>query len=773
MFSKVLEPSRRLGCLAVAAAFVCGTAAAEDWKPALGPLMTRWAKDVDPTKPHPEYPRPTLVRPDWQNLNGLWDYAIRPKADAKPDKFDGKILVPFPVESALSGVMKSVGPDNRLWYRRTFTVPPKWAGNRTLLHFGACDWETTVSVNGKELGTHRGGYDPFSFDLTDKLKNAGEQELVVSVWDPSDAGPQPRGKQVRQPKGIWYTPTTGIWQTVWLEPVPNPSSGPMHVTNVRFTPDVDKGEVEVLVEVSEPAPNILAEVVVGGGDIWKPGVAGETVTTGRACRLKIPKPRLWTPDDPYLYGVTVHLVREHFAVKMREYGETVSTYFAMRKISLGKDDKGITRLMLNNKPLFMVGPLDQGFWPDGLYTAPTDEALRYDIYITKKLGFNMARKHVKVEPERWYYWCDKLGLLVWQDMPSGDRHIGVGRGEIKRSPESAAIYDRELKAMIDARRNHPCIVMWVPFNEGWGQFDTVRVTEWVKKYDPSRLVNCASGWNDFPTGDVHDIHVYPGPGSPQPEQARAAVLGEFGGLGLGVDGHTWAKKTWGYRGTASSEDLTRKYERLLRTVWKLRDDPGLSAAVYTQTTDVETEANGLLTYDRAVIKVDADRIAAVNKGDLSRVPETVVVVPTSQKEAQTWRYTTEKPADDWFKPGFDDSPWKEGKGGFGTKGTPGAVVRTEWNTADIWLRREVTLPEGELGDVSLNLHHDEDAEVYLNGVLAAKVSGYGTDYEEVAISAEGKGALKAGKNLIAVHCRQTRGGQYIDVGLVEVKKGQR
>ncbi len=355
-------------------------------------------------------------------------------------------------------------------------------------------------------------------------------------------------------------------------------------------------------------------------------------------------------------------------------------------------------------------------------------------------------------------------------MPSGDRDVREGKGEITRSPESAKQFELELTRMLDGLHNHPCIIMWVVFNEGWGQYDTARLTRWTKEHDPSRLVNCASGWNDMKVGDVHDMHRYPGPGSPDPEPNRAAVLGEFGGLGLGVDGHTWAKKTWGYRGTQSSEDLTRKYEQLLRRVWKLKDENGLSAAVYTQTTDVETEANGLMTYDRAVIKVDVERVAAVNQGDLSRVPEIKEIVPTSQQEGLVWRYTLEKPGADWFKPGFDAAAWKEGPGGFGTRGTPGAVVRTEWKTDDIWIRREFTLPDGPFNNLTLNVHHDEDAEIYLNGILAAKVAGYITDYEEVPVSSEARPTLKPGKNVIAVHCRQTKGGQYIDVGLVDIGK---
>ncbi|HZT80796.1 MAG TPA: glycoside hydrolase family 2 TIM barrel-domain containing protein [Gemmataceae bacterium] len=748
---------KRIVSVVVAALAFAGAACGAEWQPARGPLMTRWAKDVAPDKVHPEYPRPQMVRKDWMNLNGLWDYAVTAKDAEAPKEYAGKILVPFPIESALSGVMKRVDEKSRLWYRRRFTMPKEWAGKRVLLHFGAVDWETTVYVNGKKLGDHRGGYDAFTFDVTDALKKDGEQELIVGVWDPTDAGTQPRGKQVRDPKGIWYTPTTGIWQTVWLEPVPKAS-----IAALKIVPDLAGGRVRVTVVGRGTSADHKVRVV------WKDSTSGEGVNmprraVGEAVELPVMKPKLWSPESPFLYDLRVTLLENDKAV------DTVDSYFGMRSIEVKKDDKGINRLHLNGKPYFMVGPLDQGFWPDGLYTAPTDEALKYDIEITRKLGFNMARKHVKVEPARWYYWCDRLGLLVWQDMPSGDRYIGARDPDIKRSAESAKQFERELKRMIDGLHNHPCIVLWVVFNEGWGQFDTARMAKWTREYDPTRLVDSASGWTDRGVGDVHDIHVYPGPGSPKPEEKRAAVLGEFGGLGLGIPKHTWSDRNWSYRGTADRAALTRQYENLLARVWQLKDKPGLSAAVYTQTTDVETEINGLMTYDRAVIKVDVDRVAAVNRDDLSKMAKLKVVVPTSQEKGLVWRYTFEKPADGWQKPGFDASAWKEGPGGFGTKGTPGAVVRTEWNTADIWLRRELTLPEGKFDNLSLLLHHDEDAEVFINGVLAARVRGYVTDYEEVPISAEARAALKPGKNTIAVHCRQTGGGQYIDVGLVEVR----
>ncbi len=744
--------------------FVCsllflGTAASMDaaeWQPAKGPLMTRWAKDVKADNPHPEYPRPQMQRERWQNLNGLWQLAFAKKDEAAPfgKELPERSLVPFPVESALSGVMKH---SERLWYRRSFSVPKTWREERVLLHFGAVDWEAKVWVNGKEIGSHRGGYDPFSFDITEALKKDGEQEVIVGVWDPTDAGTQPRGKQVRKPGGIFYTPTTGIWQTVWIEPVPK-----AYIQGLKIVPDVDRKQVRITVEGANAAPTDRVALIARDGTKFLSSVRG---SVGKELILSMDDPKLWTPESPFLYDLRVELGKEG-----QKPADTVTGYFGMRKISVGPDEKGVVRLLLNNKPYFMVGPLDQGFWPDGLYTAPTDEALKYDIEITKKLGFNMARKHVKLEPARWYYWCDKLGLLVWQDMPSGDRSIGPKDPDVKRTPESAKIYESELKRMIDALHNSPSIVMWVVFNEGWGQFDTARIAEWTKKYDPSRLVNSASGWADRGVGDVYDWHVYPGPASPKPEAKRAAVLGEFGGLGLKVDGHTWEQKTWGYRGASSKEDLTRKYEKLLAGVYKLRINPGLSAAVYTQTTDVETEANGLLTYDRAVIKVDLDRVAAVNKGDLKAVPETVVVVPTSKAKGLEWHYSLEKPADDWYKPDYVDTNWKLGLGGFGTDKTPGAVVRTQWETGNIWLRRTFELPENAPKELLLRIHHDEDAEIYIDGILAAKVPGYGTDYEDVAIDPKALEMLRPGKHIFAVHCKQTGGGQYIDVGLVGYKK---
>ena len=716
------------------------------WKPVEGRIMTRWAQQVSPDKVHAEYPRPMMERKDWLNLNGWWDYALRPGDNDQPDEFDGKILVPFCIESALSGVQKPVGEDKRLWYRRTFEVPADWQGRRILLHFGAVDWESTCWVNGKKLGMHRGGYDAFSFDITDALTKSGPQELVLSVWDPTDAGFQPRGKQVAQPNGIWYTAVTGIWQTVWLEPVPA-----SYVRSIKITPDPNRQIVVLNVDAIN-IPDIKIEA-----EAFAERFTSKATLTGKyELTIKMPNPRLWSPDFPHLYGL-----------RIKAGDDEIESYFGMRKIEVKKDEAGVNRLFLNNQVLFQLGPLDQGWWPDGLYTAPSDEALRYDLEVTKKLGMNMLRKHVKIEPARFYYWCDKLGVLVWQDMPSGDKYIGGGDLDIKRSEESGENFERELKALVDGFYNHPCIVMWVPYNEGWGQWDTQRICALIKQWDPTRLVDNASGWTDRGVGDVHDIHSYPGPAIPPLEERRAAVLGEFGGLGLPIKGHTWQdEKNWGYRSFTSREELTAAYVELIKKMRPLIGE-GLCSGVYTQTSDVEIEVNGLMTYDRELIKMDAEKIAAANRKLYLPPPVIKTIVPTSQKEKQMWKYTFDKPADGWEKSDFDDADWQAGLGGFGTRGTPGATVGTEWNGSDIWLRRLFILdkvPE----NWQLLIHHDEDAEIYLNGQLLKRLAGYTTSYMLEESDAQATGAQHKGSNVLAVHCKQTGGGQFIDVGLVEV-----
>lgn len=573
-------------------------------------LSTPWTAKVDQEMPHPEYPRPQLVRENWKNLNGLWDYAIVPKGSRKPADFEGKILVPFPIESSLSGVGKTVGNDSELWYHTTFTVSGNRRNSKILLHFGAVDWETEVFINGEKAGIHQGGYDPFSFDITPFLKSGKKQELTLSVWDPTDDGPQPRGKQINKPHGIWYTPVTGIWQTVWLETVPE-----SHIVSTKNTVDVDANTILVKVEISNPdADQQILVRAIKEGEV----VAEKEVGVDEEAVLPISDPVLWSPDNPFLYDLEIILLKGKKPI------DRVQSYTAMRKISMETDAKGIQRMLLNNEFVFQYGPLDQGWWPDGLYTAATEEALVFDIVKTKEMGFNMIRKHVKVEPARWYYHCDRLGMLVWQDMPSGDmgnrwesRPGVIGKGtERKRTAESEAVFRTEWKAIMDANYNFPSIVVWVPFNEAWGQFKTQEIVNWTAEYDPTRLVNGASGGNFFPVGHIIDLHNYPDPVMPDPAiygGDQIIVLGEYGGLGLPVEGHTWQEKdNWGYQSFKTREELKDRYTELIQNLEKLIDK-GLSAAVYTQTSDVEVEVNGLMTYDRKIIKIDPEYLKKIHQ----------------------------------------------------------------------------------------------------------------------------------------------------------------
>lgn len=565
------------------------------------PMLTRWSGDVSATNVQPQYPRPTMMRTDWLNLNGQWDYGLTQHNQTNSGTFNGKILVPFPVESQLSGVKRLFAELQRLWYRRTFTIPPEWHGQRVLLHFEGVNWDAKVWLNGKELGTHQGGYDRFSFDLTDALKQQGEQELIVSVSNQSDSGFQPRGKQMLHPHPPFYHAASGIWQTVWLEPVPATS-----IDSLNFVPDIDAGVLNINVSGRGETNAVTVKVTAFDGNKAVGTAIGQV---GESFQLPVPQAKLWSPDNPFLYDLKVSFVRNGTNV------DEVTSYFGMRKISVAKDDSGFPRLMLNNKRLFQFGPLDQGYWPDGIYTAPCDDALKSDIETMKQLGFNMCRKHVKIEPERWYYWCDKLGLLVWQDMPNGDHPTFPKQKEIQRKPESAREFEKELKQMIVQRGNHPCIVMWIAFNQGWGQYDTIRITDMIKNLDPSRLVVDASGWNDFGVGDVRSVHQYVEMPKPEHDGRRPYVVGECGGLGLVVTNHVWGPPGyWNTGYQSSSDELFWAYLKVTGVLKQQEREEGLSGAVFTQFSDVETEDNGFVTYDREVIKMPALAVKQINQG---------------------------------------------------------------------------------------------------------------------------------------------------------------
>ena len=569
-------------------------------------LPTEWTDNVNPDNPLPEYPRPAMQRNEWKSLNGRWHFTKTGKNDPRPSTYDKEIIVPFPVESALSGIYDSIAPGDKIWYKRTFFIPDNWSGRFVLLHIGASDWETTVFINGIEIGKHRGGYTPFSFDISPYLDERGVQEIIVSVWDPTDAYHQPRGKQKLNPHGIWYTPVSGIWQTVWIEPV-NLSS----IESIKCTPDIDQSLIHVSTRVYNPLPedSVRYTIAFNGNSISKNTFQHEAYGS-----IKLSNQKLWSPDNPHLYDLKLELFRKGEKI------DEVRSYFGMRKISISEDKEGFKRLFLNNEPIFQYGLLDQGWWPDGLYTAPTDQALKSDIIRTKEMGFNLIRKHVKVEPQRWYTYCDQEGIIVWQDMPNSDKHAewkspgGIDGVEIKREFVSEAQYKLEFEEIINSFYNHPSIVKWIPFNEAWGQFNTVEIFNWVATIDSTRLLGGPSGGNFFPVGHTRDFHVYPGPGMPVKDPERALILGEFGGLGLPVQDHLWQKdKNWGYRTLQKQKDLEKSY---LNMVEKLKPfiNQGLAGAIYTQTTDVEGEVNGTMTYDRKVVKFKSNKVKRAHNG---------------------------------------------------------------------------------------------------------------------------------------------------------------
>lgn len=581
-------------------------------------LKSRWFDLVDRNCPLPEYPRPQMRREDWLCLNGPWEYAVTPIADAMPQAFSGTITVPFAIESALSGVGRRLEPNEWLWYRRTVTLPQSFAGKRCILHFGAVDWQCSVFVNEKKVCEHTGGYSPFSVDITDALTD-GENTLVLQVYDPTDAGEQNRGKQSLKSHGFWYTGTSGIWQTVWMEPV-----HAAHITKLRLTPDIDAGTLSLDVQLSEPG-DVLLTVRAAQNVVWQ----GQLPEAGY---IYIPDAHLWSPEDPFLYDLEIQVLQNG------KLTDAVQSYFGMRKFSLGKTGR-ITRLFLNNKPYFQRGLLDQGYYSDGGLTPATDEAMIYDIQKMKDLGFNMLRKHIKVDLARWYYHCDRIGMLVWQDMVSGGRWIGdfyagvvpnilgaapallshTVRDNIRYarfSRENAPFrdaYEIELREMLDTLYNCVSICCWVPFNEGWGQFDALRIAELVRSIDPTRWIDHASGWYDQGGGDIQSMHKYILPIPPIRPDHRAFVITEFGGYSRIVNGHVWNRaKSFGYLMFRSKASLTNAYRRLMEKQIIPIIPKYLSGFIYTQLSDVEFEVNGILSYDRFVVKPDEETVRSLN-----------------------------------------------------------------------------------------------------------------------------------------------------------------
>ena len=761
---------KRLTLLALATLMALVVASADEWQRLNARLMTPWGENIDPENVWQEYPRPQLVRGNWMNLNGLWDYYRRTNTvqltyEKNISKFKQKILVPFGVESALSGIQHTdlgTTAKSTLMYRRTLTLPDDFKDKRILLHFGAVDWQCVVFVNGEQVGEHKGGSDPFSFDITHYLHAEGEQELQVAVYDPSSGGGQPCGKQTTNPSSIWYTSCSGIWQTVWLEAV-----GAAYVERYEVVPDAETGSVRVRVLANDPTCK-FSLIARDGEEVV---ATSDKVPVGEEVTLVIPNAKLWTPDTPFLYDLDIVLCNEDCQECDRARG-----YFGLRTLTKALVD-GLPAFMLNGKPLFMFGPLDQGWWPDGLLTPPSYEAMIYDLKTIKSLGMNMVRKHIKVENDLWYEWCDRNGLIVWQDMPSGGSSGSLGTKE-----EIQQNFYEECEHIVNALKQHPCIGVWVPYNEGWGQDASESAGHTIRGYlvvrnadaDRGRLMNSASGWTDFEIGDIVDSHNYPAPNAKaDSRKERVSVCGEYGGITLMVEGHLWAGSQQTYTQVSDSEAYTERFNQYTSALQTLQQSRGLWGAVYTQITDVEQEVNGILTYDRKVLKVDDNQLASIrSKIEYTinnRLATSTSVLPAGDNADNiVWSYTTQKPAEGWEKPDFDASEWKTGKAGFGKIDQSAARVRTTWSTDEIWIRRNFQLEdvtEEQLPALCLRVFYDEDSEIYINGVLAMSITGYNTSYQLFEISEAARKTIRLdGENTIAIHTKQTSGGQYIDAG---------
>jgi len=745
------------------------SASAQGWQLKQARIMTPWAEQVDPQNPLPEYPRPQLVRDNWMNLNGLWDFTKVSFMAYNPSQaFGQKILVPFPMESAISGIKDTDHENNKgkvFLYRRTFIIPSDMNGKNILLHFGAVDWKCQVHINGKQVGQHTGGFDPFSFDITTALdKSKKEQEIQVFVQDYQEHGGYPHGKQKINEKIIWYTPVTGIWQTVWLEAVSN-----IYIDKLVMNPDIDNQKMNVNVVSQKAGTSTKANIKVFDG---KKLVASKTnVNANEDIEIQIPNQKLWSPESPFLYDIKIELLDGGKQI------DAVDSYFGMRKISVDMQN-GYPCMMLNNKYYFHYGFLDQGFWPDGIYTAPTDEALKFDLIKSKEFGMNMSRKHIKVEPARWYYHCDKLGILVWQDIPNpGFGKDGNILGEHTNIRDN---FHDEMVRIMESLHNYPSIVLWTVYNEGWGQPNektSQKGVDIARKQDSTRLISIASGWFDSEYGDIKDTHWYPEPNMlPNKANKRVSVCGEYGGITLIVDNHRWiGGSIMKYTQVDTSEELK---DRFIKYVGMIKDlqGSGLCAAVYTQLTDVEDEENGVITYDRKVVKVNDAQLKQIRDAVQDVCNSQTIITPVV-KISQTydannvWKYLmTNKPlgSDNWKEIAFSDSSWKNDKAGFGQGVNKDYMTNTNWNTSYIYLRKNVTfdkLSVNDIGKLKLHIFYDEDCNIYINGVLAASVNGFVNRYVYLDIKKEALATIQPGKpNLIAVKCKQTEGGQFIDLG---------
>lgn len=744
---------------------------AQNWAPVPGQIMTSWANDVTPENVWKEYPRPQMVRTDWLNLNGLWDFEITDRDTNKiAINYARKILVPFCVESALSGIKETITGKQQMMYRRYFTVPSNWNQKYLILHFEAVDYETKVWVDGKYVGMHKGGYDHFQFDITGFLSKEQKHEIKIVVWDPTNEGSQPIGKQALPAiKNVTkYTATSGIWQTVWLEPIND-----VAIESIKIIPNIDNATISLQTKLvgATQGTRIKIQAFDQGKEIASSVAADDELVS-----LQLNQPKLWSPTNPFLYDLKLSLVKDGKVV------DEVSSYFGMRKISMGRDHEGYMRILLNNAIIYQLGPLDQGYWPDGILTPASDQALRYDIAYLKKIGANMDRMHMKVQPERWYYHCDQLGILVWQDMVSPTKFIDT------KSNLNSSDFELEHNITVDQLYNHPSIIQWVLFNESWGQYDTERLTAALKAKDPTRLVINASGWHDKKVGDIRDFHdytIHPAIALVTKNDDRAMVLGEAGGFDLLIPGHLWTpdlktetkfKTDWKSdfkKGVVKSADeLIEKYTILLDDLFQLKKY-GLNAVVYTQISDVEDEISGWMTYDRKVSKLPDTTFAALHQQFFKPTITGKYILPLSMNTAQQWNYSFTAPSNDWIK-NTTIADFKLGEAPFGIESNNAHKVNTTWNTNSLFLNKEFTLTALP-SKLSLVACNTGITDVYINGAYVMQFNNFLKNDPEVKISEsllsdKAMKLLKVGVNQLSLKFNFPSVGKpvyYYDFGIKE------